>query len=84
MPEVNNRAYLQQHLDPGLEVNYTVKGIRTDEVTVYVSNFSYFAAAAIVELFTISIVLYTFFGWWRLGRDASLSPLETAKVSNLA
>lgn len=75
-------TYLEERLDPGLSVNYTVQAKRTDEVTVYLSDFNYFAGAATVELFTILIVLYTFYGWWRLGRNASLSPLETAKVCN--
>lgn len=70
-------------MDPGLEYNYTVEGVRVDEVTVYSSDTGYFAGAATIELFTILIVLYTFYGWWRLGRDVSLSPLETAKVGGI-
>lgn len=82
LPEINNPTYLAERLDPNLKVNYTISAKRLDEVTVYVSDFNYFAGAATVELFTILIVLYTFYGWWRLGRNASLSPLETAKVRN--
>lgn len=72
----------EKHLDKGLisEINSTVAGTTTRQVTVYSSDFSFFAGAAAVELFTIGIVLYTFYGWWRLGRNTSLSPLETAKV----
>lgn len=83
LPGMNNPNYLSRRLDPGLSANHTVVGKRTDQVTVYLSDFNYFAGAATVELFTILIVLYTFYGWWRLGRNASLSPLETAKVCNM-
>lgn len=82
-PAINNPADLEQRLDAGLKVKYTITGTTIGEVTVYSSDFNYFAGAAAVELFTILIILYTFFGWWRLGRNVSLSPLETAKVSGI-
>ena len=67
-------------MDPGLEAHQLVTATRIDEVTVFSSNLGYFAGAAAVELFSILIILYTFYGWWRLGRNPSLSPLEIAKV----
>lgn len=79
-PDMQDPKYLDEHMDPGLKINYTVLGKRVDKVTVYSSDFSYFAGAATIEIFTILIILYTFYGWWRLGRDTSLSPLETAKA----
>lgn len=72
-------------LDEGMisEINSTVTGTTIAQVTVYSSDFNFFAGAAAVELFTIGIILYTFYGWWRLGRNTSLSPLETAKVGSM-
>lgn len=78
--QMQDPAYLNEHMDAGLAINYTVSGRRIDQVTVYSSDLSYFAGAAAIELFTISIILYTFYGFWRLGRNTSLSPLETAKA----
>lgn len=43
------------------------RGRRVDKVTVYSSDLSYFVGTAAIELLTILIILYTFYGWWRLG-----------------
>jgi hypothetical protein len=56
-------------------------GIRTDPQQVFVSSYGWFAGAATLNFVTICVVLYTFYGWWRLGRPVGFSPLEIAKVS---
>lgn len=58
-----------RYMDPGLKSSHSIVGTRVDAIPVYSSDFSFFAGAATFELFTILIVLYTFYGWWRLGRD---------------
>lgn len=45
----------------------------------WLESFRYIAAA-IVELVCILLVLPTYWGWWKLGRPVSFSPLELAKV----
>jgi hypothetical protein len=37
-------------------------------------------AAAIISLSSIVAVALTFYGWWELGRQVSLSPLKIAKA----
>ena len=76
-----NDDFLAKHLDPGLQVHYNVTGRTVSSVNIFHSDFRYFAAAAAVQLFTLLTILGTFWGWWRLGRNASFSPLEVAKVS---
>lgn len=66
--------------DPGLALQQNVTGRPAATVSVFHSDFSFFAGAAAVELFTVLIIMYTFYGFWRLGRNATFSPLEIAKV----
>ena len=68
-------------MDPGLEVHTTVEGTPLNPVDVFHSNMDYFAGAAVVNLFSILAILFTYYGFWRLGRHASLSPFEIANVS---
>jgi hypothetical protein len=50
-------------------------------ITVYYSsNYRYLAAALIVVFLDVVLIFPLFWGWWRLGRDVSLSPLEIAKA----
>lgn len=76
-----NESYLKPLLDEGVEITYNTTGVPLSEVDVFHSDFSYFSGAVAVELFTILAILYTFYGWWRLGRATSFSPIEIAKVS---
>lgn len=76
-----NETYLKPKLDDGLEIyNRSITGYQTSPELVYSSDFSYCAGAAIVQLLTIFTILFTFYGFWRLGRRTSFSPLEIAKV----
>ncbi|KAK5168607.1 uncharacterized protein LTR77_005916 [Saxophila tyrrhenica] len=72
--------YLRPLLDEGLESNSTVPGSLISPVEVFHSDMSYFAGAAAVQLLAILAILVTFYGWWDLGRSATLSPLEIAKA----
>ena len=76
------KDHLESLLDPGLETHYNVTGSPKTPETVFESNFTYFAIAATIELFTIIIITFNFYGWWRLGRSTSFSPLEIAKASH--
>jgi hypothetical protein len=48
------------------------------EELVFVSHYGFFAIAAGLTLFVAVLVSLPFWGWWRLGRAVTLSPLETA------
>ena len=76
-----NETYLKSRIDPGLAVNYNTTGIPLTAVQVFHTDFAYFIGAAVVELVCILTIMYTFYGFWRLGRDRTFSPLEIAKVS---
>ncbi len=68
-------------LEPGLTINSTIIGQVQGQRNVFHTDFSYFIGAALLELVCIAFVLPTYWGFWRLGRAVSLSPLEIAKVS---
>ena len=46
----------------------------------YVSDFRFLAAAVAVMILNVCVILPLFLGWWHLGRDVSLSPIETTKA----
>jgi hypothetical protein len=48
--------------------------------TIYVTNKIYMAFAAAVSTLSLVAVAATFYGWWELGREMSMSPLEIAKA----
>lgn len=54
----------------------TAREIRTD--LVFVSNYIYFAIAAVLMLLEVVLMSMPFWGWWKLNRMVTLSPLETA------
>ena len=75
-----NETHLKSRIDDGLEIRVNATGTPLSPVNVFHSDFGYFAGAAAVELFSILAILFTFYGWWNLGRPMSFSPLEIAKV----
>lgn len=76
-----DKSYLEPLIDAGQEIYYNVTGSPKTPVEIFHSDFRWFAGAAAVELFSIIVVLLTFFGYWRVGRHATMSPLEIAKAS---
>jgi hypothetical protein len=78
-----NHSSLKDRLDPGVQMNYNVTGTLQSPVEVFKSDFAYFVAAAAIQQLTILLILSTFWGYWRLGRHVSFSPLEIAKVPSL-
>jgi hypothetical protein len=77
---VASQAELDSYLDEGVSISNNITGVTISSVNVFKTDFAYFAGAAIIELFTIIVILFTFWGWWNLGRDFSFSPLEIGKV----
>ncbi|KAF2476121.1 uncharacterized protein BDR25DRAFT_379806 [Lindgomyces ingoldianus] len=47
---------------------------------VFISHYEFFVAAATIMFFGILSASLTYYGWWKLGRMVSLSPLEIAKA----
>jgi hypothetical protein len=53
---------------------------RTTLALIFYSNYRFLAAALAVMLLALLAVLVLLWGWWKLGRHVSLSPLETARA----
>ena len=75
----SNSSFLQ--MDAGLTAYYSTMGKALSPINVFESDFAYFAGAAAVEGSCILAILFTFYGWWHLGRSCTFSPLELAKVT---
>ena len=71
---------LRPLLDDGLTSTSTVTGTLISPIEVFHSDLNFFAGAAAVQLLAILVILLTFYRWWDIGRSATLSPLEIAKV----
>ncbi|KAN0120168.1 hypothetical protein V8E51_002376 [Hyaloscypha variabilis] len=65
----------QQKPDPAFAQNVVYTG--TELTTVYKSNYSLMAVAVAINFLGLLAILPVYYGWWELGRNTSLSPLET-------
>jgi hypothetical protein len=59
---------------------YLIDGQEARSVLVYKSDFKYMGLALMVTILGVACVLPTFRGWWNLGRNVSMNPLEIAKA----
>ncbi|KAK5198412.1 hypothetical protein LTR99_007337 [Exophiala xenobiotica] len=50
--------------------------------TIYHTDFLFLALATVASLLAIAAILLTFHGFWGIGRNVSMSPIETAKAFN--
>jgi hypothetical protein len=66
-----NETYLQ-----------TFNAVQTQPMVVYHSEYGFLAAAILVLLIALFAVSSTLYGFWQIGHDTSLSPLETAQALN--
>lgn len=75
-------ASLKARMEPQWadSIRTTITGQEVGKQSVFNTNFHYFAAAAVLELVCIVLIAPTYWGWWKLGRHVSFSPLEVAKV----
>lgn len=64
----------------GVEVNSTANGYQIGMRNTYSTDCWFFLGAAIVEIVCILFMAPTYWGWWRLRRHFSFSPLEIAKA----
>lgn len=53
---------------------------QTRKEVIYKSQYAYLAVAVVITLTATFCVLTISFGWWHLGREVSLSPIEIAKA----
>jgi hypothetical protein len=66
-----NSSFLQQ-----------VTGTETIPRNVYESQYLFLGLAVGLSIVSIIVVTVTFIGFWHIGRDISLNPIETAKAFN--
>jgi hypothetical protein len=57
-----------------------VGGVQMQTVLVYTSRYLFLGLALMVTLLGVLCVAPMFYGWWKLGRNVSMSPLEIAKA----
>lgn len=53
---------------------------QTRSINVYQTDYRYMVASIVLTTVLVLLVTPTFTGWWELGRDVSLNPIETAKA----
>lgn len=53
---------------------------QTRSINVYQTNYQYMIASVVLTTVFVLFITPTFTGWWELGRDVSLNPIETAKA----
>jgi hypothetical protein len=58
----------------------TLTGTQDQQIVVYNSHYTFLGLALLFTLLSTFSVVPVFFGWWRLGRNVSLSPVEIAKA----
>ncbi|KAK4180344.1 hypothetical protein QBC36DRAFT_320386 [Triangularia setosa] len=57
-----------------------LEGERRETIVVYVANFGFlYGGVAAIVLATISVISL-YYGFWKLGREVSMSPVEVAKA----
>ena len=80
--ELSFRASLQAGKDNATITNagQTVAYNGYVERAIYVTDYRYMSIAVAIGVLGSFAVGSTFWGWWRLGRDFSLNPLEVAKA----
>lgn len=52
------------------------------KTTIYQTDYGYLVLAVTITLLAMILVTATFYGYWDLGREVSMSPLEIAKAFN--
>ncbi|KAM0460082.1 hypothetical protein ACHAO4_002212 [Trichoderma viride] len=53
---------------------------QTRNVVIFHSDYRYLIATTVLSLIFVLLITPTFYGWWLLGRNVSLNPIEIAKA----
>ncbi|MAD87664.1 MAG: hypothetical protein CL912_32290 [Deltaproteobacteria bacterium] len=70
--------------DPGVPIPQSLTMLQTSNITVFQSNYTYLVAALSIMFLGFVVVIPLFCGFWELGRETSLNPLEVAKAFDAA
>ncbi|KAE9377674.1 hypothetical protein N431DRAFT_554030 [Stipitochalara longipes BDJ] len=74
------RASLSTGQDVDNAPTEVFSAIQTRDTLTYQSNHTFLVVGSLVLLVAIAAVSWTLHGWWDLGRNVSLSPLEIAQA----
>lgn len=66
--------------DPGVTLSQNVTANQTLTMNVFHSDLEWFAGAVILQVFAAVSILPVFYGFWKLGLRATMSPLDVAKA----
>jgi hypothetical protein len=82
--QITFRMALQAAKDIATSSNATQTAayIGSNTQTIFSTNYYLVAAAAALNILAVVAILPTYYGWWALGRECSLSPLEIARAFN--
>ncbi|KAH8811077.1 hypothetical protein F5884DRAFT_781116 [Xylogone sp. PMI_703] len=53
---------------------------QTSTLNIFNSEYRFLFASTLLTLLLIGLIVPTFIGWWELGRNMTLNPIETAKA----
>jgi hypothetical protein len=59
-----------------------VRATQKATIAVYVSSYLYLGIACLLTILAILLIVPTFYGYWYIGRNVSMSPVEIAKAFN--
>lgn len=65
-----------------VQTNQTMNTVEVSLLPAFQVHYGYLAAGVAVMIACVVPVASTFYGWWRIGRPISLSPIEIAKAFN--
>jgi hypothetical protein len=77
---MESAAAVEEKLDNGVQVHSEVVGTHVQNLNVYHTDYRWFVGAVILELACLCLIAPLYWGWWRLGRSVSFSPLEIANA----
>jgi hypothetical protein len=61
-------------------VRQNVSASMMREENVFDSDFRWFLGAASIQIMTVLLILPSYWGWWKIGMELTLSPFHTAKA----
>lgn len=67
-------------IDSGVATHQVVQTKSTKVENVFASDLRWFAGAATIQMLAIILLIPSFYGWWNIGVELSLSPFQMAKA----
>ena len=71
---------ITSRIDSGIETHQVVRAKSTKDENVFISDLRWFAGAAAIQVMAMLLLMPSFYGWWTIGVELSLSPFQMAKA----